>query len=83
MPDLRTSRLLALATFLAVWVSLPHTDPDLWGHLIYGRAAMVELTPQPVDVYSYTTYGGAWVNHEWWSEATWAALYLSCASINV
>lgn len=67
------ARVLAILA-LAFWTSLPHPDPDLWGHLVYGEAALAYLAPLAVDRYSYTCTGRAWVNHEWYAEAVLAAL---------
>lgn len=67
------ARVLAILA-LAFWTSLPHPDPDLWGHLVYGEAALTYLAPLAVDRYSYTCTGRAWVNHEWYAEAVLAAL---------
>ncbi len=50
-------------------------DPDLWGHVAFGRAmlAMGHLTFH--DPYSYSAPGHLWLNHEWLSELLMGAIY--------
>ena len=43
-------------------------DPDLWGHLRFGKELWETCNLHYTDVYSYTAYGKQWVNHEWFSE---------------
>ena len=43
-------------------------DPDLWGHLKYGKDLWSAEAFQSVDIYSYTAAGSQWINHEWLSE---------------
>jgi hypothetical protein len=49
--------------------SLITVDPDLWGHLVFGREIWTSKAIPRVDIYSYTAYGMPWINHEWLSEA--------------
>ena len=58
-------RALIVATLLtcAVAVSPNQTDPDLWGHVQYGRDAIAEGLPF-TTTYSYTAQGYRWINHE-------------------
>jgi hypothetical protein len=51
--------LLACGTALSVNVS----DPDLWGHVQYGRDALAHGLPL-TTTYSYVAAGYPWVNHE-------------------
>lgn len=51
--------LLACGTALSVNVS----DPDLWGHVQYGRDALAQGLPL-TTTYSYVAAGYPWVNHE-------------------
>jgi hypothetical protein len=43
-------------------------DPDLWGHLMFGKEIWTSKDIPHVDMYSYTAYGLQWINHEWLSE---------------
>jgi hypothetical protein len=50
-------------------------DPDLWGHLAFGRAMLASGHLAFHDPYSYSAPGHLWLNHEWLSEALMAAIY--------
>ena len=50
-------------------------DPDLWGHLAFGRAMLASGHLTPHDPYSYSAPGHLWLNHEWMSEVLMAAIY--------
>lgn len=43
-------------------------DPDLWGHILFGKEVLESMTIPQVDIYSYTANGMEWINHEWVSE---------------
>lgn len=47
----------------AVSLSLNLPDPDLWGHVQYGRDALREGLPATAT-YTYTAEGYPWINHE-------------------
>jgi hypothetical protein len=50
------------------------TDPDLWGHLLFGRDFWVTGLVNRPDPYSFVTQGQEWFNHEWLAEAiSWKA----------
>jgi hypothetical protein len=44
-------------------------DPDLWGHLAFGRLILTQGHLPPRDIYSYSASGLPWHDHEWLSEA--------------
>jgi hypothetical protein len=50
------------------------SDPDLWGHLTFGRDILRDRAITAVDPYSFTQ-DQPWVNHEWLSELLFAASY--------
>ncbi len=56
---------LLLATLLscAVALSPAAADPDLWGHVQYGRDALSDGI-SPTTTYSFTAEGYRWINHE-------------------
>jgi hypothetical protein len=58
-------RALILAVILsaATALSLNVADPDLWGHVQYGRDAIKQGFPT-TTTYSYVAEGYPWINHE-------------------
>ncbi len=52
-------------------------DPDLWGHLRFGQAALASGHVIVRDTYSYSVAGGVWRNHEWLTEIVMALAYNS------
>lgn len=76
----RRARLLVQAALAAiVLATLVHTraDPDLWGHVAFGRDIVATRSVPSADPYSFTS-DVRWVNHEWLAEVAmfgaWAAL---------
>ena len=60
------------------------SDPDLWGHIRFGQAALAEhslaasLFAQGIarqDSYSYSANGAQWHDPEWLAEITMASVY--------
>ena len=53
-------------------------DPDLWGHLAFGRLILMRGHLPSRDIYSYSAAGLPWHDHEWLSEVVltlcWSAL---------
>lgn len=50
-------------------------DPDLWGHVRFGRLALRLGGPARIDPFSYLTAGHGWINHEWLSEVLMAGAW--------
>jgi hypothetical protein len=50
-------------------------DPDLWGHLTFGKEIWTTRSIPRFDIYSYTAFGMKWINHEWMSELFMWLLY--------
>jgi hypothetical protein len=50
-------------------------DPDLWGHVAFGRAMLATHHLAFRDPYSYSAPGHLWLNHEWLSELMMGAAY--------
>ena len=48
--------------------SFTTADPDLWGHVKFGKDLWTSNAFHLFDIYSYTAYGREWINHEWLSE---------------
>ena len=59
-------------------------DPDLWGHVRFGRDMLEHGAIRVPDTYSFTT-DRPWVNHEWLSEVAMAAAFerLGPAGLNL
>ena len=68
-----TAAAVVLAAALAA-VALTDADPDLWGHVLFGRATL-EHGLERTDPYSFTAEGHRWINHEWASEVLMAATW--------
>ena len=64
---------LFLAAVLGL-VSQTRADPDLWGHLRFGRDIIVSGTVARTPSYSFTA-DRPWVNHEWLAEVIMASAY--------
>ena len=56
-----------VAAFLVFLVTRTWADPDLWGHLQFGRDILQSWALATTDPYSFTS-DKPWVNHEWLSE---------------
>ncbi|MEQ8787697.1 MAG: hypothetical protein RIC55_15445 [Pirellulaceae bacterium] len=69
------NRALWLALLLAGGLSLSSslTDPDLWGHVQYGRDLLRDGVPA-VTTYSYAVDDYRWINHENLAEITFAVV---------
>lgn len=70
---LRWGFLLAILMVCAIALTPTAADPDLWGHVQYGRDALREGLPA-TTTYSYTAEGYRWINHENLAEVTFALL---------
>ena len=61
---LQRAMLLAIILACAVAVSPNLADPDLWGHVRYGRDVLASGEIAPTTTYSFTAAGYRWINHE-------------------
>jgi len=59
---------LILLAIFALLYSQTIADPDLWGHLRFGRDIWESGRVSKQDPYSYLTVGQKWINHEWLAE---------------
>ena len=50
-------------------------DPDLWGHIRFGKDLWRAKQFVHVDPYSFTADGYPWINHEWLAELLFYAVY--------
>ncbi len=65
---------LAFYTILAVAATRTLADPDLWGHVQFGRDIVSSWSIPRVDPYSFTS-DRAWINHEWLAEVIMFGAY--------
>jgi len=65
----------ALGLVLLAVVSNTRADPDLWGHVLFGRDTVASGHLTIADPYSFTS-DRSWVNHEWLAEC---AMFLAFA----
>ncbi len=64
--------LVLLASALAMSPSI--ADPDLWGHVQFGRDVLANGQVAETTTYSFTANGFRWINHENLSEIAMASL---------
>jgi hypothetical protein len=58
-------------------------DPDLWGHIVFGRGILSSGHLTRIDPYSYSATGHAWNDHEWLSEVVLALSYSAMGVIGL
>ncbi|MEW6651495.1 MAG: hypothetical protein AB1453_15070, partial [Chloroflexota bacterium] len=54
-------------TVLLVFLMAARTplDSDMWWHLKAGQISLLQRSPLLSDIFSFTQYGEAWINHSW------------------
>jgi hypothetical protein len=67
--------LFSLLAISAWWFADTVADPDLWGHIRFGKDIVRTGAIARLDRYSYRTAGQNWINHEWLVEVGFARLY--------
>jgi len=65
----------ALGFILLAVITHTRADPDLWGHVRFGRDIVSESTIPRLDQYAFTS-DREWINHEWLAES---AMYIAFA----
>jgi hypothetical protein len=71
--------LALIAAIIAVWHKR-QADPDLWGHLRYGRFFAEHGIGDLTDPFAYTSTGQEWLAHEWLAQwLLWQAYALGGA----
>lgn len=66
----------ALVLFAIVIADLRQLgDPDLWGHILFGRELLAHGSLPPNNVYSYSAPDFRWLHHEWLSEVVMSAIF--------
>ncbi len=51
------------------------SDPDLWGHVLWGRELLINGSLPRNNIYSYSAPGFRWLHHEWLSEVLMSAIF--------
>ena len=51
------------------------SDPDLWGHILFGRELLAHGSLPPNNIYSYSAPDFRWLHHEWLSEVVMSAIF--------
>src|SRR5262245_9715925 len=65
----------AMGLVLLAVISNTRADPDLWGHVLFGRDVVTSGHLNTADTYSFTS-DRSWINHEWLAEC---AMFLTFA----
>jgi hypothetical protein len=52
-----------------------YADPDLWGHVFFGKLFLANHHELARDPFSYSALGHRWMHHEWMAEAAMAWLW--------
>ena len=68
------TRLLTLSAAV-YFFSFVTADPDLWGHIQFGKDLWHADHFIREDTYSFTAHGNPWINHEWLSELIFYGIY--------
>jgi len=64
-PGLRVTATLVVFAVIAALVSFPLIDPDLWQHLVTGRAIWAAHALPRTNVWTWPTYGAPYVIPSW------------------
>ncbi len=62
------------------WFSLVSADPDLWGHIHFGKEIVEQAAVHDTNPHSYTAEGYRWINHEWLMEVIFYGIYAAADS---
>jgi hypothetical protein len=66
---------LLVASSALYFLADNEADNDLWGHLFSGRLILARGAVPRADDLSYTASGRPWIDHEWLTQAGFAALF--------
>lgn len=77
--DPRTGVRVGLAFVLLAVLTHTRADPDLWGHVVFGRDTISGGGVPTVDPYSFTA-DATWVNHGWLGDVLIYLAYLTGGS---
>lgn len=71
----RRPLLILLLLTCGTIMAMDRADPDLWGHIQYGRELIRDRALPETSTWNYTAVGYRWINHENLSEIVLAATY--------
>ena len=74
--DSRTGVRVSLAFVVLGILTHTRADPDLWGHIVFGRDTIAGGVVPTVDLYSFTA-DAPWVNHGWLGDVLIYLAYLT------
>ena len=63
---------VAVVLTAAAAMAMNHADPDLWGHVQFGRELLHNRTLPRTATWTFTAVGHPWINHELLSELAMA-----------
>ena len=63
--------------------SINVADPDLWGHVQYGKDVLADGRIHETTTYSFTAVGFRWINHENLAELTFASIVQTIGPIGL
>ncbi|WP_146511830.1 hypothetical protein [Thalassoglobus neptunius] len=66
---------LAILSSCSLIMAMDFADPDLWGHVQYGREILATGTIPRTATWTFTSVGTPWINHENLAELAMAAAY--------
>ncbi len=72
--------LILVLSSLWYFFSYPEVDPDLWGHLFFGREILQTGSLPEKNLYSYTAPEHPWINHEWLAEVVFYGVFYLLSS---
>lgn len=75
--------LLAIVLTATYTMSINVADPDLWGHVQYGKDVLADGYIHETTTYSYTAVGFRWINHENLAELTFAGIVQTVGPIGL
>ncbi|MGB2879042.1 MAG: hypothetical protein WBD24_02570 [Candidatus Omnitrophota bacterium] len=67
--------IILLVSFSLYFFTDNKVDPDLWGHLKFGQDIFEKHHILKYDIYSYSSPGARWINHEWLSELAFYTVF--------
>ena len=79
MPSSLVLMRVAAVSILLAAVTHTTADPDLWGHVRFGRDIVAAQAVPTTDSYAFTSEG-SWVNHEYLAEVIMFSSYAAAGS---
>jgi hypothetical protein len=73
---------IGLAAILIAFLGHTRADPDLWGHVLFGREILGSGRIPTADSFSFLS-DRPWINHEWLSECVMYAAYAASHGVGL